>query len=64
VADYYRDLVRILRRNGFVLKRHGKGDHEIWWDPETGRRAVVAVKTKSRMTANAALKQAGLPKAF
>lgn len=30
----YRDVVRVLRENGWVLIRRGKGDHEIWGLPE------------------------------
>ena len=44
--------------------RQGKGDHEIWYSPITDRRFVVDGSIKSRHTANAVLKQAGLPKAF
>ena len=47
-------------RDGF--KREGKGDHEIWFSPITGIRFVVDHSIKSRHTANAVLKQAGLPK--
>lgn len=64
MADYYRDLVRLLLDNGFEFKRQGRGDHEIWWHPQTGLRITVDKKLNSRMTANAILKQAGLPKAF
>jgi hypothetical protein len=41
-----------------------KGDHEIWYSPITGIRFVVDQHIKSRHTANAVLKQAGLPKKF
>jgi len=33
MADYYRDLVRLLRDGGYEFKRQGRGDHEIWWNP-------------------------------
>lgn len=56
-------LKRILRDNGCELLRQGKGDHEIWRSP-TGRHFVVDGRIKSRHTANAVLKQAGLSKAF
>ena len=46
------------------FERHGKGDHEIWYSPITERRFVVDNAIKSRHTANAVLKQAGLVKAF
>ena len=64
MADYYRDLIKILRANGFVLKRQAKGDHEPWWNPNTRNHTLVDAGTKSRSTANFALKKAGLPKAF
>ena len=57
-------VVQILRDNGWVFLRHGHGDHDIWWDPRSGRRVTVDAKIKSRHTANGILKRAGLPKAF
>jgi hypothetical protein len=44
--------------------RAGKGDHEIWHSPVTRVHFVVDSRIKSRHTANAVLKQAGLPKHF
>ncbi len=64
MSDFYRDLIAILRRNGYELLRSGKGSHEVWAHKETGRRVTVPRTTKSRHTANEVLKQAGLPKAF
>ncbi len=64
MANFYRDLVRILRDAGFELKRQGRGDHEIWWNPQTGVRLTVDRGIKSRATANAILREAGLPKQF
>jgi hypothetical protein len=29
MADYYRDVVRLLRQAGYEFKRQGRGDHEI-----------------------------------
>jgi predicted RNA binding protein YcfA (HicA-like mRNA interferase family) len=29
MADFYREIVSILRANGFELLRTGKGSHEI-----------------------------------
>ena len=46
------------------FERPGKGDHDIWFSPITGVRFPVDSKIKSRHTANAVLKQAGLPKKF
>jgi predicted RNA binding protein YcfA (HicA-like mRNA interferase family) len=64
MADYYRDVVRLLRESGYEFKRQGRGDHEIWWNPNTGIRVTVDRKLKSKFTANGILKDAGLMKAF
>ena len=58
------ELKKILDGAGCSFERSGKGDHEIWYSPLTQRRFVVDQSIKSRHTANAILKQAGLPKAF
>ena len=58
------ELKKILREAGCRLVRQGKGDHEIWESPITKTRFVVDGAIPSRHTANAVLKQAGLPKAF
>ncbi|MDX2221190.1 MAG: type II toxin-antitoxin system HicA family toxin [Rhodospirillaceae bacterium] len=57
-------LKKILLENKCEFVRQGKGDHEIWSSPITQRRFPVDNGMKSRHTANAVLKQAGLPKAF
>ncbi|MBI1201984.1 MAG: addiction module toxin, HicA family [Rhodopseudomonas sp.] len=64
MANFYRDLVAILRANGFEFLRVGKGSHEIWFNPTTHRHVTVPRTTKSRHTANDVLKQAGLKKQF
>lgn len=64
MADYYRDVTRLLRDAGYEFKRQGRGDHEIWWHPRTAIRVTVDRKLKSKFTANGILKEAGLPKAF
>lgn len=64
MADFAPDLKRRLRDAGCYYVRPGKGDHEIWCSPVSGRNFPVDHKIKSRHTANAVLKQAGLPKAF
>lgn len=57
-------LKKMLLNAGCRFERQGKGDHEIWYSPITERNFVVDSAIKSRHTANAVLKQAGLPKAF
>jgi hypothetical protein len=64
LADFSPELKRILRESGCRFERQGKGDHEIWFSPVSGRRFPVDSRIKSRHTANAVLKQAGLPKQF
>jgi predicted RNA binding protein YcfA (HicA-like mRNA interferase family) len=53
-----------LTEAGWVFKRHGKGDHDIWYDPKTGAQVTVPANLQSRHTANGILKDAGLAKAF
>lgn len=55
---------RLLSESGCEFERHGKGDQDIWFSQHTGVRFPVDQKIKSRHTANAVLKQAGLPKYF
>lgn len=64
MTDFSPLLKKQLREVGCNFKRHGKGDHEIWFSPISGINFVVDGVIKSRHTANAVLKQAGLPKKF
>jgi hypothetical protein len=64
MSDYTRELKKQLHEVGCCFERYGKGDHEIWFSPITQIRFVVDNHIKSRHTANAVLKQAGLPKRF
>jgi len=62
--QFDRHLRDLLRAAGCMLMRQGKGSHEIWHSPITNRNVAVPVGILSRHTANAILRQAGLPKAF
>ena len=62
--QFDRALRELLRAAGFTLVRRGRGSHEIWHSPITERNFAVPVGIPSRHTANAILRQAGLPKAF
>lgn len=64
MQGFTRQLKKLLSDAGCYFVRYGKGDHEIWFSPVSGREVTVDGKILSRHTANAALKQAGLPKAF
>jgi hypothetical protein len=63
-SSFTPDLKRILLDHGCRYDRQGKGDHEIWFSPTSDRRFVVDQEIKSRHTANAVLKQAGIGKKF
>jgi hypothetical protein len=64
VSSFTPELLRLLHDAGCYFERAGKGDHDIWYSPMTKMRFTVDNKIKSRHTANAVLKQAGLPKHF
>lgn len=64
MPGYYRDLIQILTGAGCYLVRQGRGDHEVWFSPVSNAHFTVDKGCKSRHTANEALKQAGLHKAF
>jgi hypothetical protein len=57
-------LRELLRAAGCALVRQGKGSHEIWHSPITMQNFAVPINIPSRHTANAILRQAGLPKVF
>ena len=67
-GNFAHELKRILLQAGCKFERAGKGDHDIWFSPITLVRFLVRFpvdsKIKSRHTANAVLKRAGLPKKF
>ena len=63
-SSYTAQVKKILSSHGCRFERQGKGDHEIWFSPLSQRRFVVDGTIKSRHTANAVLRQAGLPKQF
>ena len=60
MAEYEKKVRKILRENGCMLLRHGKGDHDIWYSPLTNLPITVDGEIKSRHVANAILKRAGI----
>ena len=36
-----REVIRKLKRAGFIFDRHAKGSHEIWFNPETRRWVTI-----------------------
>ncbi|MBQ9419432.1 MAG: type II toxin-antitoxin system HicA family toxin [Synergistaceae bacterium] len=60
MAEYERKVRKLLMKYGCWFVRHGKGDHDVWFSPIVSREFVVDGKIKSRFTANAIMKQAGI----
>ncbi len=56
------EVIRKLRRAGFVFDRQGKGSHEIWWNPKTRARTTLPYHPGDlpEGTVRAVLRQAGL----
>lgn len=64
VRGYYAEIVAALRKAGYNYRRPGKGDHEIWFHPETRKSVTLDRNSQSRHLANAIMKQAGIDKRF
>ncbi len=64
MAEYEHAVRELLRENGCRFVLHGKGYHDIWYSPISNRNITVDSKIKSRHTANAILKQSGIPYRF
>jgi len=60
MAEYGKKVREILTKNGCHFKRHGKGDHDIWFSPLSNKNFPVDGKIKSRHLANTVMKQAGI----
>ncbi len=58
MAGYERKVKEALKDSGWEFDRQAKGSHEIWDDGENT--VSVPTKIKSRHTANAILKAAGI----
>lgn len=56
------EVIRKLRRAGFVFDRQAKGSHEIWWNPHTRARTTVPCHPGDlpEGTVHAIIRQAGL----
>ena len=60
MADYDKALRDELLSQGCRFIRHGKGSHDMWYNPSNGKSFPVNKKIKSRHTANVILKEAGI----
>lgn len=59
VEGYGKLVNRILRDHRFEKLRSGKGDHEVWWNPETKHQVTFDSGTRSA-SPRETLKQAGI----
>ena len=57
MAEYEKRVCNILSQNGCTFVRHGKGDHDIWYNPISGRHMTIDTKIKSPHTANTIMRQ-------
>ncbi len=37
----YRQIIKRLKKFGFMFDRHAAGSHEIWYNPETNRYTTI-----------------------
>lgn len=64
VDGYYSAVTQAITKAGFKYAGNAEGSHEKWQHRETGRVVLVPRNLKSRHTANAIAKDAGLGKLF
>jgi len=64
MAEYEKEIRKILKKYSCSFVRRGKGDHDIWYSPITNRNITVDSRIKSRHTANAIMKQSGIKHYF
>jgi predicted RNA binding protein YcfA (HicA-like mRNA interferase family) len=60
MAEYEKNVRKILKESGCSFVRHGKGDHDIWYSPISNRNFTVDGKINIRYVANEIMKQAGI----
>jgi hypothetical protein len=60
MAEYEKKVREKLSEYGCTFKRHGKGDHDIWYSPITNLPITVDGEINSRHVANGIMKRAGI----
>jgi len=60
MADYTRQVKKLLSNHGCYFVRYGKGDHEVWHSPITNRIIIVDGSITKRSSALKTLKNAGV----
>ena len=56
-------VIRKLKKAGFIFDRQAKGSHEIWYNPDTKRRVVIPNhpgKDVSQLTLRSIIAQSGI----
>ena len=56
----YKELAKLLKRNGCRFIRQANGSHEIWFSTKTNRHFTLSKTIKADGTYHAVLKQAGI----
>jgi len=64
MASWTPAVKKVLEAHYCRFVRDGKGDHQIWFSPVSGKNFPVDAKILSRHTANAIMKQAGIDHKF
>jgi hypothetical protein len=62
MADYTKQIKKILSDNGCYFMRQGKGDHSIWYSPISNKPFTIDGSIKKRTSANKTLLSAGINK--
>ena len=60
MANYTRNVKKLLSKYGCYFVRQAKGDHERWHSPITGRKFTMDGSIDKRSSANETLKEAGI----
>ena len=60
MADYTKDVYRLLTENGCTFVRRGKGDHNIYYSPISKKNVSVDGKITIRHMANKIMKEVGI----
>ena len=64
MANYTMDVIKKLKKHNCTFIRHGKGDHDIWRSPISGRHFPVDGSINDRNLANKVMKDAGINHKF
>lgn len=59
----YHDVIKKLKKAGFIFRRAAGGTHEIWWNEKTKKTAVVPHHQEIAVgTLNSIIRQMGVGK--